>query len=76
MTPHLNRLAETIQMRGHNLLFYAEITKIIPNYHQYSLLSTALDHLKLTFILVYESGQNCRVWKFDDIPDRISVHSS
>ena len=31
---HLNRLNETVQMRGHNVYFYAELTKIIPNYHQ------------------------------------------
>ena len=34
MTPHLNRLIETVQMRGHNICFYAEFTKIILNYHQ------------------------------------------
>ena len=34
VTPHLNRLIETVQMRGHNICFYAELTKIIPNYHQ------------------------------------------
>ena len=34
VTPHLNRLNETVQMRGHNIRFYAELTKIIPNYHQ------------------------------------------
>ena len=28
VTPHL------IQMRGHNICLYAELTKIIPNYHQ------------------------------------------
>ena len=32
MTPHLNRLVETVQMRGHNIWFRAELTKIIPNY--------------------------------------------
>ena len=32
--PHLNRLDEIIQMRGHNICFYAELTKLIPNYHQ------------------------------------------
>ena len=31
VTPHLNCL---VQMRGHNLGFYAELTEIIPNYHQ------------------------------------------
>ena len=34
VTPHLNRLDEAVQMRGHNICFYAELTKIIPNYHQ------------------------------------------
>ena len=35
MTPHLNRLDETVQMGGgggggHNICFHAELTKIIP----------------------------------------------
>ena len=34
VTPQLNRLVEMVQMRGHNIGFYAELTKIIPNYHQ------------------------------------------
>ena len=34
VTSHLNRLNKTVQMRGHNIRFYAELTKIIPNYHQ------------------------------------------
>ena len=34
VTPHLNRLDETVQMRGHNIRFYAELTKDIPYYHQ------------------------------------------
>ena len=40
VTPHLNRLIETVQMKGHNICFYAELTKNYP-YHQmrYSLLS-------------------------------------
>ena len=33
MTPHLNRLLKTVQMRGHNIYFDAELTKIIPDYH-------------------------------------------
>ena len=33
VTPHLNRLNETIQMRGHNICLYAELTKIIPLGH-------------------------------------------
>ena len=39
MTPHLNRLIETVQMRGHNIRLYAELTKIIT---KCSLLSRAL----------------------------------
>ena len=34
VTPHLNRLDETVQMRGHNICFHTELTKNIPNYHQ------------------------------------------
>ena len=34
VTPHLNRLNETVQMRGHKVCFYTELTKIFPNYHQ------------------------------------------
>ena len=33
MTPHLNCLIETFQMRSRNICFYAELTKHIPNYH-------------------------------------------
>ena len=38
VNPHLNWLVETVQMRGHNICFYTELTKIIPNYHQIFLL--------------------------------------
>ena len=38
VTPHLNCLVETVQMRGHNICFCAELTKIIPYYHQLLLL--------------------------------------
>ena len=34
VTPHLNRLNETVEVRGHNICFYAELTKMIPNQHQ------------------------------------------
>ena len=34
VTPHLNCLDETVQTSGHNICFNAELTKIIPNYHQ------------------------------------------
>ena len=33
VTPHLNHLIEMVQMRGHNIYFYAELTKIIPYFH-------------------------------------------
>ena len=33
MTSHLNCIDETVQMRGHNIWFYAELKKITPNYH-------------------------------------------
>ena len=33
VTPHLNRRNETVQMRNHNVCFYAELTKIILNYY-------------------------------------------
>ena len=39
VTPHLNRLIETVQMRGHNICFRSKIRKIII---KYSLLSRAL----------------------------------
>ena len=32
VTPHLNRLIETVQMRDHSICFYAKL-KIIPNYY-------------------------------------------
>ena len=44
VTPHLNRLVETVQMRGHKICFYEELTKIIT---KYALLSTALCHEKV-----------------------------
>ena len=34
VTPHLNCLVKTIQMRDHSICFNAEVTKIIPNFHQ------------------------------------------
>ena len=32
MTPHLNHLHKTVQMRGHNIWFWREIRKIIIRY--------------------------------------------
>ena len=34
VTPHLNYLDKMVQMRGQVICFYAELTKIICNYHQ------------------------------------------
>ena len=34
VTPHLKGLIEAVQMRRHKICFYAELTKIIPKYHQ------------------------------------------
>ena len=34
VTPHLNHLIETVQLRGHNIGLYTEFTKIITDYHQ------------------------------------------
>ena len=34
VTHHLNRRIEMVQMMGHNIWFYAELTKIIPYCHQ------------------------------------------
>ena len=34
VTPHLNHLIKTVQMRCHNICFYAELSKLIPNYQQ------------------------------------------
>ena len=34
VTPHLKLLIEMVQVKGHNICFYEELTKIIPNYHQ------------------------------------------
>ena len=45
VTPHLKRLVKTVQMRGHNICLNAELTKIIPNYHQ------ILPYLDLWFLL-------------------------
>ena len=33
LKPYLNRLDETFQIRGHDICLYAEMTRIIPNYH-------------------------------------------
>ena len=47
MTPYLNRLDETVQIRGHNIWFYAGLTKIIPNYHQKDPLVKSSGHIRM-----------------------------
>ena len=42
VTPHLNRLDKTVQLRGHNIWFQSEIRKFIT---KYSLSSIALCYL-------------------------------
>ena len=42
VTSHLNCLVEMVQMRGHNMCFYAEITKLSLIITKFSLLSRAL----------------------------------
>ena len=42
VTTHLNCLDETVKMRGHNMFFYAELTKLSLIIIKYSLLSKAL----------------------------------
>ena len=56
VTPHLSRLDETIQMRGHNICFYAKLTKIIPNYHQ--ILPLIYDALRMLYSIFHH---NCRI---------------
>ena len=41
LCPHLNRLNETVQIRGHNICFHAELTKLSLIIAKYSLLSIA-----------------------------------
>ena len=38
VTLHVNHLVKAVQMRGHNIWFYSEVLKIIPNYNQILLL--------------------------------------
>ena len=57
VTPHLNRLVETVQMRGHNIPFRWEITKI---FIKYCLLSRALS--------VVDNTLDTNVWVARSIP--------
>ena len=59
VTPHMNRLDETVHMRSHTICLSAELTKIFPYFNQKSLLSRALS------CNVYKScrltGKQCRL---------------
>ena len=59
MTPHLNRLIETVQMKGHNICFYAELTKIIPNYHKILPLVWSSD--MIMWVLVIQSQRHDKI---------------
>ena len=49
----MNRLVETVHMRGHNIWFNAELIKVIPNYHQILLLSGVLSKIiKICFMML------------------------
>ena len=45
MTPQLNRLVETVQLRGHNIFFMHNQQKLSLIITKYSLLSSALSRL-------------------------------
>ena len=58
VTPHLYGPDETVQMRGHNICFYAELTKVIPKYHQILPLIYSSDSSHITFTCISEA----RMW--------------
>ena len=47
---------ETVQMRGQNTGFCAELTKIVPNYHQELPLIENFDHLRVDLSLKRRGG--------------------
>ena len=54
VTPHLNRLIKTVQMRSYNIRFYAELTKIIP-YYGTSYLESSI-HIMVLYLSGYKTG--------------------
>ena len=62
MTSHLNHLVKTVQMRGHNICFYAELTKTIPYYHQIHPLIKSSDTSEKKGISGGESNENLSKW--------------
>ena len=60
VTRHLNRLVETVQMRGHNIGFYAKLTKISLFITKYSLLCRALHQVDRVYADIHTA---CRQTK-------------
>ena len=50
-------LIETVQMRGHNIWFYAELTKKFPNHHQ------ILSYLELCCVVENQRANVLRIKK-------------
>ena len=46
MTPHLNRLVETVQIRGHNIWFCTELTRRAPHVGANAWLQLILENSK------------------------------
>ena len=54
VTPHLNRLVETVRMMGQNIRFKRVIRKISPNYPFYPFLSGAL-YIMTEMVIIIET---------------------
>ena len=61
VTPHLNRLDETIQMRGHNICFKAKFTKLSLIINKYFLLSRTV-HIIAKVMLLLLIFESCTCW--------------
>ena len=53
---NLNRLIETVQMSANSICLYAELTKIIPNYHQILPLVKSSGGCHMFFLIPYLYG--------------------
>ena len=58
-TPHLNRLIETVQIKGQKIWSYVELTKIIPKYHQ--ILPLIYTYRALKDTLRYQCSSYCEL---------------
>ena len=58
MTAHLKHLVEMVEIRGHNIGFCAELTKVIPNYNQiFPLIQNSVNRIKFSkshFIMLHD----------------------